>query len=202
MSHFIFTGLPKMMVIRDYFGVPRPPGGPPLNAQIGDVIEVICADPHSSWWEVPRTVDYSAQPWFAGPMERHHAESELMERENSTYLVRYRSRESREYAISIKYELVEYYKQHSLKEGFRNLDTTLQVPYKELGSGLAPAVLTPRVLGIALARYDFSSRDTRELSLQVGNLVKIYIKCTNGWWKGEVNGQVGWFPSSYVEEEE
>uniref|UniRef100_A0A9J8CCN1 Vav 3 guanine nucleotide exchange factor b n=1 Tax=Cyprinus carpio carpio TaxID=630221 RepID=A0A9J8CCN1_CYPCA len=217
MSHFIFTGLPKMMVIRDYFGVPRPPGGPPLNAQIGDVIEVICADPHSSWWEgkilttqetgffpsdavkpcpcVPRTVDYSAQPWFAGPMERHHAESELMERENSTYLVRYRSRESREYAISIKYvhevlELVEYYKQHSLKEGFRNLDTTLQVPYKELGSGLAPAVLTPRVLGIALARYDFSSRDTRELSLQVGNLVKIYIKCTNGWWKGEVNGQV------------
>lgn len=52
MSHFIFTGLPKMMVIRDYFGVPRPPGGPPLNAQIGDVIEVICADPHSSWWEV------------------------------------------------------------------------------------------------------------------------------------------------------
>ncbi|XP_052404617.1 guanine nucleotide exchange factor VAV3 isoform X2 [Carassius gibelio] len=272
-------GLPKMMVIRDYFGVPSPPGGPPLNAQIGDVIEVICADPHSSWWEgkilttqetgffpsdavkpcpcVPRSVDYSAQPWFAGPMERHHAESELMERENSTFLVRNRSRESREYAISIKYnndvkhikiltkegcfyiaesrtfktvlELVEYYKQHSLKEGFRTLDITLRVPYKELGSGLAPAapvlcglsvlsptsysfvppspspfwsVLTPRVLGIALARYDFSSRDTRELSLQVGNLVKIYIKCTNGWWKGEVNGQVGWFPSSYVEEEE
>uniref|UniRef100_A0A673G4C9 Vav 3 guanine nucleotide exchange factor b n=1 Tax=Sinocyclocheilus rhinocerous TaxID=307959 RepID=A0A673G4C9_9TELE len=169
-------GLPKMLVIRDYFGVPSPSGGPPLNAQIGDVIEVIYADPHSSW--------------FAGPMERHHAESELMERENSTYLVRYRSRESREYAISIKYGLVEYYKQHSLKEGFRTLDTSLQVPYKELGSGLAPAVLTPRVLGIALARYDFSSRDTRELSLQVGDLVKIYIKCTNGWWKGEVNGQV------------
>ncbi|KAF4117095.1 guanine nucleotide exchange factor VAV3b isoform X1 [Onychostoma macrolepis] len=245
-------GLPKMLVIRDYFGVPSPPDGLPLNAQIGDVIEVIYADPHSSWWEgkilttqetgffpsdavkpcpcLPRTVDYSAQPWFAGPMERHHAESELMERENSTYLVRYRTRESREYAISIKYNndvkhikiltkegcfyiaesrtfktvlgLVEYYKQHSLKEGFRTLDITLQVPYKELGTGLTPAVLTPRVLGIALARYDFSSRDTRELSMQVGDLVKIYIKCTNGWWKGEVNGQVGWFPSTYVEEEE
>uniref|UniRef100_A0A672LI72 Guanine nucleotide exchange factor VAV3-like n=1 Tax=Sinocyclocheilus grahami TaxID=75366 RepID=A0A672LI72_SINGR len=252
MSHFVFTGLPKMLVIRDFFGVPSPLGGPPLNAQIGDVIEVICADPHSSWWQGkilttqeagffpsdavkpcpcgPRTVDYSAQPWFAGPMERHHAESELMERENSTYLVRYRSRESREYAISIKYNkdvkhikiltkegcfyiaesrmfktvlgLIEYYKQHSLKEGFRTLDTTLQVPYKELDSGFRPAVLTPRVLGIALARYDFGSRDTRELSLQVGDLVKIYIKSTNGWWKGEVNGRVGWFPSTYVEEEE
>uniref|UniRef100_A0A671S0I2 Guanine nucleotide exchange factor VAV3-like n=1 Tax=Sinocyclocheilus anshuiensis TaxID=1608454 RepID=A0A671S0I2_9TELE len=200
MLHFIFTGLPKMLVIRDYFGVPSPSGGPPLNAQIGDVIEVIYADPHSSWWEgkilttivvlVLTTCMLACAIRFAGPMERHHAESELMERENSTYLVRYRSRESREYAISIKYGLVEYYKQHSLKEGFRTLDTSLQVPYKELGSGLAPAVLTPRVLGIALARYDFSSRDTRELSLQVGDLVKIYIKCTNGWWKGEVNGQV------------
>ncbi|KTF75461.1 hypothetical protein cypCar_00044597 [Cyprinus carpio] len=241
-----------MLVIRDYFGVPSPLGGPPLNAKIGDVIEIICADPHSSWWQgkilttqetgffpsdavkpcpcVPRTVGYSAQPWFAGPMERHHAESELMERDNSTYLVRYRSRESKEYAISIKYNndvkhikiltregcfyiaesrtfktvlgLVEYYKQHSLKEGFRTLDTTLQVPYKELGSGFRPAVLTPRVLGIALARYDFGSRDTRELSLRVGDLVKIYTKSTNGWWKGEVNGRVGLFPSTYVEEEE
>ncbi|XP_051555388.1 guanine nucleotide exchange factor VAV3-like isoform X1 [Myxocyprinus asiaticus] len=274
-------GLPKMLVIRDYFGVPGPQGGPPLNVQIGDVIEVICADPHSFWWQgkilttqetgffpsdsvkpcpcVPRTVDYSSQPWFAGPMERHHAEAALMERQNSTYLVRYRSRESREYAISIKYNndvkhikiltkeccfyiaesrtfktvlgLVEYYKQHSLKEGFRSLDTTLQVPYKELSgrdmykaaapvlcglSVLSPtsysfvppslspfwSVLTPRVVGIALVRYDFSSKDTRELSLQVGDLVKIYIKCTNGWWKGEVNGRVGWFPSTYVEEEE
>lgn len=57
------------------------------------------------------------------------------------------------------------------------------------------SVLTPRVVGIALARYDFGSRDTRELSLQVGDLVKIYIKCANGWWKGEVNGRVSTNPS-------
>lgn len=50
---------------------------------------------------------------FAGPMERHHAEAELMKRENSTYLVRYRSRECREYAISIKYV--------SLLSGFMNV---------------------------------------------------------------------------------
>uniref|UniRef100_A0A8C1PZD8 Vav 3 guanine nucleotide exchange factor b n=1 Tax=Cyprinus carpio TaxID=7962 RepID=A0A8C1PZD8_CYPCA len=255
LPHFVFTGLPKMLVIRDYFGVPSPLGGPPLNAKIGDVIEIICADPHSSWWQgkILTTQETGFFPsdavkpcpcvsmyicmtcviiliLFAGPMERHHAESELMERDNSTYLVRYRSRESKEYAISIKYNndvkhikiltregcfyiaesrtfktvlgLVEYYKQHSLKEGFRTLDTTLQVPYKELGSGFRPAgeyhtpfldsllVLTPRVLGIALARYDFGSRDTRELSLRVGDLVKIYTKSTNGWWKGEVNGRV------------
>ena len=28
-------------------------------------------------------------------------------------------------------ELIEYYKHHSLREGFRSLDTTLQFPYRE-----------------------------------------------------------------------
>ncbi|XP_037386981.1 guanine nucleotide exchange factor VAV3b isoform X1 [Pygocentrus nattereri] len=277
-------GLPRMLVIRDYLGAPSPPGGPPLSVQVGDVIEVISANLDSCWWQgkipttrevgffpsdavrpcpcVPRPVDYSSQLWFAGLMERHHAEAALMERENSTYLIRHRSRECSEYAISIKYNnevkhikiltrdgcfyiaesrtfktvqgLVEYYKHHSLREGFRSLDTTLKVPYRALGrdcihtantttapvlcgfTALSPSntgfippstspfwsVFCPRVVGIALARYDFSSRDTRELSLHVGDLVKIYTKCANGWWRGEVNSRVGWFPSTYVEEEE
>lgn len=40
---------------------------------------------------------------FAGLMERYQAEVELMDRENSTYLVRHRSKECNEYAISIKW---------------------------------------------------------------------------------------------------
>lgn len=39
---------------------------------------------------------------FAGPMERLQAEAELINRVNSTYLVRHRSREYTEYAVSIK----------------------------------------------------------------------------------------------------
>lgn len=46
-------------------------------------------------------------------------------------------------------------------------------------------------MGVAIARYDFSSRDTRELTLQEGDVVKIYSKTgANGWWRGEVNGRV------------
>ncbi|XP_061778293.1 guanine nucleotide exchange factor VAV3 isoform X2 [Nerophis ophidion] len=280
-------GLPKMLVIRNYFGVPSPTSGPALSIQTGDIIELICADLHSPWWQgkilsskevgffpsdavkpcpcVPKPIDYSSQPWFAGPMERLQAEAELINRVNSTYLVRHRSREYTEYAISIKYnndvkhikiltkegcfhiaenkkfrslfELIEYYKHHSLKEGFRSLDTTLQYPYRELenstmhrlnrsggntpllcglsivtpaGYSFVPpssapfwSVFTPKVIGVAIARYDFSSRDTRELSLQEGDVVKIYTKSgANGWWRGEVNGRIGWFPSTYVEEGE
>ncbi|KAM6977322.1 LOW QUALITY PROTEIN: guanine nucleotide exchange factor VAV3 [Aplochiton taeniatus] len=286
-SLFSPKGLPKMIATRNYFGVPSPVCGPPLNIQMGDIIELLCADLHSSWWQgkilttrevgffpsdavkpcpcVPKPVDYSTQPWFAGPMERLQAEAELINRGNSTYLVRHRSREVTEYAISIKYnndvkhikiltregcfhiaenkkfrsilELIEYYKHHSLREGFRSLDTTLQFPYREpenvamqrtnrprgntaLLCGLtfvtpagysfippssAPfwSVFTPKVIGVAIARYDFSSRDMRELSLQEGDVVKIYTKSgANGWWRGEANGRVGWFPSTYVEEGE
>uniref|UniRef100_A0A8C6T1Q1 Vav guanine nucleotide exchange factor 3 n=1 Tax=Neogobius melanostomus TaxID=47308 RepID=A0A8C6T1Q1_9GOBI len=254
----VSLGLPKMLVVRNYFGIPCPASGPALNIQTGDIIELICADLHSAWWQgkilstkevgffpsdavkpcpcVPKPIDYSTQPWFAGPMERFQAEAELINRVNSTYLVRHRSKEFTEYAISIKYnndvkhikiltkegcfhiaenkkfrsivELIEYYKHHSLREGFRSLDTTLQFPYREpentamhrlnrTGSNM----LTPKVIGVAIARYDFSSRDTRELSLQEGDVVKIYTKTgANGWWRGEVNGRVRDHHSYYVQE--
>uniref|UniRef100_A0A8C5CSH5 Vav guanine nucleotide exchange factor 3 n=1 Tax=Gadus morhua TaxID=8049 RepID=A0A8C5CSH5_GADMO len=243
-----FVGLPKMLVVRNYFGMPSPTSGHPLTIHAGNIIELLDADIHSPWWQgrilttkevgffpsdavkpcpcVPKPVDYSAQPWFAGPMERFQAEAELLNRGNSTYLVRHRSRESTEYAISIKYnndvkhikilakdgcfhiaenkrfrsilELIEYYKHHSLKEGFRSLDTTLQYPHREPENPAAERnprqagnVLAPKVMGVAVARYDFSSRDMRELSLQEGDLVTIYTKTgANGWWRGEVNGRV------------
>ncbi|XP_048353110.1 guanine nucleotide exchange factor VAV3 isoform X2 [Sphaerodactylus townsendi] len=289
-SRLMDPGLPKMQVIRNYSGIPQPAphDGPPLHIQTGDIVELIRGDAHSLFWQgrnlvtgelgffpsdavkpcpcVPKPVDYSSQPWYAGAMERLQAETELINRINSTYLVRYRTKESGEYAISIKYhnevkhikiltrdgffhiaenrrfkslmELVEYYRHHSLKEGFRCLDTTLQYPFKEYEhtvdqrsnrptsnspslffgfsfvtspdySFVPPSstpfwsVLSPKVLGIAIARYDFCARDMRELSLLKGDIVKIYTKISaNGWWRGEVNGRVGWFPSTYVEEDE
>lgn len=45
-------GLPRMVVIRDYNGIPSPHCGPPLSIHAGDVIELMLADLHSSWWQV------------------------------------------------------------------------------------------------------------------------------------------------------
>lgn len=41
-----------MVVTRDYSGMPYPQYGPPLSIHVGDVIEVMFADLHSSWWQV------------------------------------------------------------------------------------------------------------------------------------------------------
>ncbi|XP_061657099.1 guanine nucleotide exchange factor VAV2 isoform X7 [Syngnathoides biaculeatus] len=105
-------------------------------------------------------------------------------------------------------ELVEYYQSHSLKESFKLLDTTLRYPYKAKERSLTRTsthspVFTPRVVSTAVARYNFAARDMRELSLREGDVVKIYNKIggDQGWWKGEANGRIGWFPSTYVDEE-
>ncbi|XP_053329496.1 guanine nucleotide exchange factor VAV2 isoform X2 [Spea bombifrons] len=65
------------------------------------------------------------------------------------------------------------------------------------------SVFTPRPIGTAVARYNFAARDMRELSLREGDVVRIYSRIggDQGWWKGETNGRIGWFPSTYVEEE-
>ncbi|XP_063791981.1 guanine nucleotide exchange factor VAV2 isoform X1 [Pseudophryne corroboree] len=211
---------------------------------------------------VART-DYSRYPWFAGNIERPQADNLLKSHISGTYLIRERPAEAERFAISIKFndevkhikvvekdswihiteakkfesllELVDYYQTHSLKESFKQLDTTLKYPYK-LRSGtrsvsrspascasynfsfLSPqglnfpcqnpstpfwSVFTPRPVGTAVARYNFAARDMRELSLREGDVVKIYSRIggDQGWWKGETNGKIGWFPSTYVEEE-
>lgn len=57
---------------------------------------------------------------------------------------------------------------------------------------ISPTVFTPRVIGTAVARYNFAARDMRELSLREGDVVKIYSRIggDQGWWRGETNGRV------------
>uniref|UniRef100_A0A667J4Z8 Vav guanine nucleotide exchange factor 2 n=1 Tax=Lynx canadensis TaxID=61383 RepID=A0A667J4Z8_LYNCA len=172
-----------------------------------------------------REIDYTEYPWFAGNMERQQTDNLLKSHASGTYLIRERPAEAERFAISIKFndevkhikvvekdswihiteakkfesllELVEYYQCHSLKESFKQLDTTLKYPYKSRERAASRAssrspVFTPRVIGTAVARYNFAARDMRELSLREGDLVKIYSRIggDQGWWKGEANGRV------------
>lgn len=59
-----------------------------------------------------------------------------------------------------------------------------------------------KYFGTAKARYDFCARDRSELSLKEGDIIKILNKKgQQGWWRGEIYGRIGWFPSNYVEED-
>ncbi|KAI1730434.1 SH3 domain-containing protein [Ditylenchus destructor] len=52
----------------------------------------------------------------------------------------------------------------------------------------------------AMAKYDYEPQRDDELALTKGCIVNVLDKSSDGWWKGEVNGSKGWFPSNYVDE--
>ncbi|XP_071330099.1 nostrin [Trachinotus anak] len=66
------------------------------------------------------------------------------------------------------------------------------------GQGQTPSELCS--IGKCKALYNFTPEQDDELTLKEGDLLDIYTKEENGWWFGELNGQTGHFPSSYVEE--
>ncbi|XP_010889206.2 nostrin isoform X2 [Esox lucius] len=55
-------------------------------------------------------------------------------------------------------------------------------------------------IGKCKALYDFTSDKEDELNMKEGDLLEIYQKEDSGWWYGILNGQIGHFPSTYVEE--
>ncbi|XP_056442437.1 proto-oncogene vav-like [Gadus chalcogrammus] len=104
-------------------------------------------------------------------------------------------------------EMIQFYEQNSLIECFKDLDTTLLTPYKQ-AEPTSPEKNPPfpgvdnQPVGMVRARYDFSARDRKELSLREGDTIKIISKKgPSGWWKGEVYGRVGLFPANYVDED-
>ena len=50
----------------------------------------------------------------------------------------------------------------------------------------------------AVASFDFPGTNPQELPLKTGDLVHVFHKDTDGWWRGESNGRFGRFPGQYV----
>ena len=46
--------------------------------------------------------------------------------------------------------------------------------------------------------FDHDAGGDDELSLREGELVEVLDQEDNHWWKGSLNGKVGFFPSNYV----
>uniref|UniRef100_A0A4W6DKK4 Uncharacterized protein n=1 Tax=Lates calcarifer TaxID=8187 RepID=A0A4W6DKK4_LATCA len=95
--------------------------------------------------------------------------------------------------------MIQFYQQNSLKEYFKDVDTTLRTPYKQpeqSNSSNDTPNSTPggsmRSFGVARARYDFSARDRSELSLRGGRHHQDPIQERSQWlverrgvWPGE-----------------
>ncbi|XP_070564693.1 nostrin-like isoform X2 [Ptychodera flava] len=58
----------------------------------------------------------------------------------------------------------------------------------------------PEVVCRCRALYDFIPSQKDELMLSAGDVISVHEKQGDGWWLGELKGNVGLFPESYVEE--
>ena len=52
---------------------------------------------------------------------------------------------------------------------------------------------------MARVTFDYEAENDDELNLTEGDMVKVLDQEEEGWWKGELNGKIGVFPSNFVE---
>ncbi|KAF9017578.1 hypothetical protein BGZ52_004965 [Haplosporangium bisporale] len=55
------------------------------------------------------------------------------------------------------------------------------------------------VIARVQARWDFIGREEGDLSFKVGDTINVVEYVDGAWWRGTLSGQVGVFPSSYVQ---
>uniref|UniRef100_A0A670K6V8 Intersectin-1 n=1 Tax=Podarcis muralis TaxID=64176 RepID=A0A670K6V8_PODMU len=63
---------------------------------------------------------------------------------------------------------------------------------------LSPVNNIPTFVCQVIGMYDYIAQNDDELAFSKGQIINVLNKEDPDWWKGEVNGQVGLFPSNYV----
>uniref|UniRef100_A0A3B5BAR0 Intersectin 1 n=1 Tax=Stegastes partitus TaxID=144197 RepID=A0A3B5BAR0_9TELE len=61
-----------------------------------------------------------------------------------------------------------------------------------------PPKLAPATLCQVIGMYDYVAQNDDELAFQKGQVITVLNKDDCDWWKGELNGREGLFPSNYV----
>uniref|UniRef100_A0A8C9MLZ9 Intersectin-1 n=1 Tax=Serinus canaria TaxID=9135 RepID=A0A8C9MLZ9_SERCA len=78
----------------------------------------------------------------------------------------------------------------------------LQARGKKRQIGWFPAnyvkLLSPGTMCQVIGMYDYSAQNDDELAFSKGQIITVLSREDPDWWKGEVNGHVGLFPSNYV----
>lgn len=73
----------------------------------------------------------------------------------------------------------------------------------ELKSRTSPIQPNDAALKVVVtAKYNYDAQQSDELTLVKGDKISVLEKSSDGWWKGQTAaGEVGWFPSNYVQED-
>ncbi|XP_061601328.1 intersectin-2b [Cololabis saira] len=70
---------------------------------------------------------------------------------------------------------------------------------KILGSNSGKSTPAPQAVCQVIAVYDYSAANQDEMSFSKGQLINVLDKSNPDWWKGEISGVTGLFPTNYVQ---
>ncbi|KAK4048056.1 hypothetical protein OIO90_005957 [Microbotryomycetes sp. JL221] len=62
-----------------------------------------------------------------------------------------------------------------------------------------PRSVSSTALGTATAMYDFQAQTGQDLAFNEGDKITVLEHVSSDWWKGELRGQTGIFPCTYVQ---
>ncbi|XP_046844062.1 proto-oncogene vav-like isoform X2 [Xenia sp. Carnegie-2017] len=166
--------------------------------------------------------DLITYKWFVGKKGRDEANGLLERTIDGSFLVRESTNDRGQYALSLNYRssikhikivvangmfcltglklfssipsLVDYYRNNTLGVSFPGLDTCLT---RGVNEGRRES--NRHIIDVAIAKYGYNAKDPREISLKKHSRVSIINK-DGDWWKGmNEDGQVGYFPSNFIE---
>lgn len=81
----------------------------------------------------------------------------------------------------------------------RELESTLQKVGEDFAGGSTDASGKNMVGAQVKALFDFTAVDDSQLNMKTDDVIVIVQMDDSGWARGELNGQVGWFPFDFVE---
>ncbi|KAJ3051815.1 hypothetical protein HK097_007161, partial [Rhizophlyctis rosea] len=61
-------------------------------------------------------------------------------------------------------------------------------------------LLQPTNLTLCITAYPYTADKNDELTFAEGRIIRIVRKVGGGWWEGQLDQRVGWFPANHVEE--
>ena len=51
---------------------------------------------------------------------------------------------------------------------------------------------------LCVVRHFYEAVDGEQLTLRTGRIVEVLEKRSDGWWRGSIDDQKGWFPAQFV----
>lgn len=61
-------------------------------------------------------------------------------------------------------------------------------------------LLNPANLKLCISSYPYTADKNDELSFVEGQVIRVVRTVEGGWWEGQVDQRVGWFPANHVED--